>query len=148
MSETAEPFKCIEEVRDYLSGKKIVCLICGNSYIQLASHTFKTHGVSGRDYRLKFNIPQSVSLVTEKVHCRKLAIAAAHPEVAANLHKHREHAINAARETNTTRKREVCAITRKNVADTLLANMTKSVIASSFDLAMKELEGIEINARP
>jgi hypothetical protein len=51
-----EPFKSIEAVRDYLSGDRITCLICGNDKKALGNH-LRMHGMTADDYKAKYSIP-------------------------------------------------------------------------------------------
>lgn len=56
------PFNSIEEVRDYLSAEKIVCLICGKSYKSLGVH-LSVHEVTVDEYHQRYNIPWTYGLV-------------------------------------------------------------------------------------
>jgi len=57
-----EPFKTISEVRDYLSGDKVQCLICGRWFKALNPHIYKAHGIHASDYKDTFGIPSSYGL--------------------------------------------------------------------------------------
>jgi predicted transcriptional regulator len=35
---------------------KVQCLVCGKWYVQLCTHTFQIHGLTGREYREKFEL--------------------------------------------------------------------------------------------
>lgn len=59
-----EPFKSIEDVREYLSGDRVICLLCGKSYKKLGGiHLQKIHGITEDQYREKYNIPWTYGLV-------------------------------------------------------------------------------------
>jgi hypothetical protein len=57
------PFESINEVREYLSGDKIICLLCGKPYRTLNSHLSRIHGVTHDEYRDRYNIPWTYGLV-------------------------------------------------------------------------------------
>jgi DNA-binding transcriptional regulator YiaG len=52
-----QPFQTIKQVKEYLSGDKIECLICGKSLKSLGNHLRKSHQYTPRQYKLKYNIP-------------------------------------------------------------------------------------------
>ena len=71
METTNKPFRTIEEVNDYLSEDKVQCLLCDKWYIHLGIHIGKSHTLTPREYKIKFNIPlkkglAGISLRVEK----------------------------------------------------------------------------------
>lgn len=61
-----EPFKSIEDVREYLSGDRVICLLCGKGYKRLGgTHLQKIHGITEDQYREKYNIPWTYALVCQ-----------------------------------------------------------------------------------
>jgi len=38
------------------SSKKIQCFVCGKWYVQVCSHAYNAHGLTGREYREKFDL--------------------------------------------------------------------------------------------
>ncbi len=54
-------FQTIEEIREYLSGEKIKCLICSQEFKWLTPH-LKKHNITIRDYKICFGIPLSYRL--------------------------------------------------------------------------------------
>ena len=46
--------------RDKIASKpskdKVQCLICGKWYVQVCSHIYQVHGMTGREYREKFGL--------------------------------------------------------------------------------------------
>lgn len=56
------PFESIKEVREYLSGDKIVCLLCGRSFRTLGLHLRKIHDMTPDEYRERYNIPWTYGL--------------------------------------------------------------------------------------
>lgn len=36
---------------------KLMCGICGKWYVQVGTHTFETHGITGREYREQMGLP-------------------------------------------------------------------------------------------
>jgi len=60
------PFSSEEAVRDYLSGDKITCLLCGKQYRSIGSH-LRIHAITADDYKIKYNIPISAGLIVEEV---------------------------------------------------------------------------------
>lgn len=61
------PFKNLKDVKEYLSGDKIICLLCGKSYKSLNMHLIKTHKFSHSEYHIKYNIPWTYGLVCSSV---------------------------------------------------------------------------------
>lgn len=45
-----------DEVAAIPSDKKLQCLICGKWYTQVSSHAYQIHGLTGREYREKFEL--------------------------------------------------------------------------------------------
>lgn len=62
-----EPFKSTDEVREYLHGEKITCLICGKPYRAITTH-LKVHDMTTDDYREKYKIPYTIGLVSSASH--------------------------------------------------------------------------------
>jgi len=62
------PFESLDEVRQYLSGDKIVCLFCGKSYKVLGVHVLKIHGVPVDEYRNRYNIPWTYGVLCVESH--------------------------------------------------------------------------------
>ena len=59
------PFKSTEEVRDYLAGDRIECLLCGRFLKSMSKH-LTIHGISPRDYKRQFGIPLTYGLTSEE----------------------------------------------------------------------------------
>jgi hypothetical protein len=57
------PFESIIDVRKYMSGDTIICLLCGKNYKKLANHIEKIHGMTPDEYHKKYNIPWTYGLV-------------------------------------------------------------------------------------
>ncbi len=62
-------FTTPEEVKDYANGDKIMCLECGEWFSMLSTHLRK-HGFGEREYRMKYNIPNSIKLVGSAVRLK------------------------------------------------------------------------------
>jgi len=58
------PFQTLAEVREYVSGDRIQCLVCGKWYRRLQFMHLLRHDMTSDDYREKFGIPWSVSLTS------------------------------------------------------------------------------------
>lgn len=58
------PFKTLEDVREYLSGDLVVCLICGKSYKDVGKH-IRIHGVKPDEYRARYGIPWTYGLCSK-----------------------------------------------------------------------------------
>lgn len=56
------PFVCIDDVRKYLSGDYVVCLLCGKKMKKLGQHISLIHNLTPDEYREKYNIPWTYSL--------------------------------------------------------------------------------------
>lgn len=67
-------FKTAAEVDEYLGGDTIKCLLCGGPFQILGRHLISEHGISGREYKLRFGIPLtrplSVSVVRDRARIR------------------------------------------------------------------------------
>jgi hypothetical protein len=58
-------FQTLEEVREYLSGDRIECLVCGKTYRRLQYKHLEMHGLDADGYRERFGIPWTFSLTSE-----------------------------------------------------------------------------------
>lgn len=58
-----DPFSNIEEVKSYLSGEFITCLLCGKEYRDIGKH-LRLHSMSVDEYKEKYKIPWSFSLAS------------------------------------------------------------------------------------
>lgn len=56
-------FKDLAAVKEYANHARIECLECGKNYAMLHVHLLKAHGMSDAEYRAKYNIPVSISLI-------------------------------------------------------------------------------------
>ena len=63
------PISSVEELEIYLSGKKIMCLLCGEDFKSLGHHLTRSHSISSRKYKIKFNIP-----TTRSISCSELRV--------------------------------------------------------------------------
>lgn len=57
------PFQSIDEVRQYLSGDCIVCLLCGKAYRSIGQHITAIHDMTVDEYRQRYDIPWTYGLV-------------------------------------------------------------------------------------
>jgi len=62
-----------EKVATYLTGEKIECLICGKFFRALGNHVYMVHGITAREYKVKFNIPVGVGLIGDNYRALKVA---------------------------------------------------------------------------
>lgn len=69
------PISSVSELNLYLSGDKIACLICGEEFKCLGRHVSRSHAISPREYKEKFNIPVTRSLSGEGLRDRKRKIS-------------------------------------------------------------------------
>ena len=60
------PFSNMDEVREYTSGERVVCLLCGREFKKLGSHIEKIHGITRDEYREMYNIPYRHPLSCEE----------------------------------------------------------------------------------
>jgi predicted transcriptional regulator/predicted RNA-binding Zn-ribbon protein involved in translation (DUF1610 family) len=63
-------FKTMGEVKAYLSGEKIQCLLCGKVFKMLGAHLVKSHGMDADGYRDHFGIPSTFGLSGTLTHSR------------------------------------------------------------------------------
>lgn len=56
-----EKFTSIEDVREYLSGDRVICLLCGKTYKDVGKH-LRVHDISPDQYREMYNIPWTYPL--------------------------------------------------------------------------------------
>lgn len=54
-----------DEVADKPDDNKCRCLICGKYYIQVCSHVYSRHGMTGREYREYFSLEVSRGIVPD-----------------------------------------------------------------------------------
>ena len=80
-----EPFSSAEEIKEYLSGDMVTCLICGNDKRSLGPH-LKMHGMTARSYKEMYHIPFTYSLDAASV--TQLRIAAGNQLVATGIGIH------------------------------------------------------------
>ena len=57
-------FQTLDEVRDYVAGSRIQCLVCGKQFGRLARHVATMHDLTPDAYREMFGIPWSISLTS------------------------------------------------------------------------------------
>jgi hypothetical protein len=57
-------FSTLKEVREYLSGDRITCLICGRQMRRLQYMHLRKHGLDADGYRERFGIPWTYSLTS------------------------------------------------------------------------------------
>lgn len=72
-----EKFKSIEDVRKYLSGDRITCLICGRQLKRLGNHLMPIHGIDENKYRETYGIPWTYGLAADATS-KKYAKAVKH----------------------------------------------------------------------
>lgn len=65
-------FSSAAEVKEYVSGEKIICLVCWKPYAMLCTH-LRVHGINESEYREKYDIPPSVKLVVGSVRSKMSA---------------------------------------------------------------------------
>lgn len=58
----SKPFATIDEIKAYLDGDKVTCLLCGREYTALGGHITTKHDMTSDDYRELFGIPYSYGL--------------------------------------------------------------------------------------
>lgn len=61
-----DPFESIGEVREYFSGDKVVCLLCGKEYKRIGFHVEKIHSLTMNDYKQKYKIPWTYGLICDE----------------------------------------------------------------------------------
>src|SRR5690242_11890181 len=59
-----DAFQTLEEIREYVSGHRIQCLVCGKYYRRLLYKHLETHQMTHDEYRETFGIPWSTSLTS------------------------------------------------------------------------------------
>lgn len=57
------PFATVEDVRNYLAGDKVICLLCGKSYRRIGTHLQSIHQVTPDQYREQYKIPWTYGLL-------------------------------------------------------------------------------------
>lgn len=61
----SKPFSTVEEVRAYLDGEKVTCLLCGKELVTLGAHIMAKHEMTSDDYRERFGIPYKYGLASK-----------------------------------------------------------------------------------
>jgi len=59
-----EPFQTMDEIRAYVSGNRIQCLVCGKYFRRLQFKHLTVHDMTADDYREAFGIPWNTSLTS------------------------------------------------------------------------------------
>lgn len=54
----------LREVREYLGGDRIVCLICGKHFRGVGHHVRLAHGITADDYKRRFGLPVGRGVAT------------------------------------------------------------------------------------
>lgn len=52
-----EKFSSLDEIKEYLGGDRITCLLCGKSFKGLCAHLSKIHHISADDYKERYGLP-------------------------------------------------------------------------------------------
>jgi len=65
-----EKFKTTEEIKNYLSGDRITCLLCGKQYKELGVH-IHMHDTTLHEYKEKYGIPWTYPLCSKKTSDKK-----------------------------------------------------------------------------
>jgi|GEM_PF-2038176 len=58
-------FATIDEIKAYLDGDKVTCLLCGREYVSLGNHIRFKHEMTIDDYRESFGIPYGYGLAAK-----------------------------------------------------------------------------------
>jgi hypothetical protein len=119
----SEPFSSMAEVRDYVSGDTIACLLCGKFYKNLGTHLRRTHDTDGDDYRMTYNIPIGIGLWGADLRERQSARVKADERNQARLIEMQGMAYGGAGTSGprpkTDRKPQLCELVRRSAADHL-----------------------------
>ena len=59
-------FRTQAQVKRYLGGATISCLLCGGCFQRLASHLAYKHDLSARQYKDRYGLPRSRGLTSKK----------------------------------------------------------------------------------
>jgi hypothetical protein len=65
------PFNTVEEMREYFSGDRILCLLCGKAYRVIGIHLLKIHNITPDEYRERYRIPWGYGLCSEEASSLK-----------------------------------------------------------------------------
>jgi hypothetical protein len=57
-------FETLAEIREYLAGDRVECLVCGKRFLRLSHWHLMKHAMSANDYRERFGIPWTYSLTS------------------------------------------------------------------------------------
>lgn len=60
----ANPFHTLADIREYLAGERIQCLICSKKYLRLTYRHLALHDLTADGYRERFGIPWTYSLTS------------------------------------------------------------------------------------
>lgn len=99
------PF-ALEEIREYFSGNRILCLLCGKPYKRLAMHLPRCHSVTEDEYRKMYGLPWGRGLTSQSSHeaHSRASIRCGHGQrlsEATDINNWREKAWQAARKQRT-----------------------------------------------
>lgn len=74
-----EPFKSIEEIKEYLNKPRLTCLLCGGEFKWLSGTHFKrVHDITEREYKDRYNLPYAVGLICYELKAKKIENAKKH----------------------------------------------------------------------
>lgn len=148
-----KPFT-LEEIREYFSGDRITCLLCGKPYKRLALHLPRCHSVTEDDYRKMYGLPWRRGLTSEGSH--KAYSAAAIKRKSGDLlkalgHEWRYKAHSAAR--NQRKQPFVKEISRENIAianetptegypDSMFGKVIEQIALGKTIVEISEMDGL------
>jgi len=69
-----EPITTAEELREYRSGDRIQCLLCGKFFKALSRHIEPIHEVTVEEYHRMYGLPWSRGLTSDETHEKKSAV--------------------------------------------------------------------------
>ena len=65
-------FSNIDDIKEYLNGEKIICLLCGRAYKAIAGH-IAVHGISTDEYKEKYGLPYRQGLTSTLTKSKNVA---------------------------------------------------------------------------
>ena len=134
------PFETLEDVEKYLSGDKIVCLLCGKDYKSLSAH-LKVHTHTSLSYKEHYRIPANIGLVGRNTF-KKLSDAAKEGLASGRL-VHGGTLIKGVYEAGKAYVRHAYKSVKEHANDVAKAERLRAIAVARKEKALEKLECVK-----
>lgn len=73
-------FSSLKDIKEYLNGEKITCLLCGRAYKSITGHV-AVHGISTDEYKEKYGLPYRQGLTSSGTKAKNVANGLKNPSL-------------------------------------------------------------------